>query len=114
MKDIFCPLGLKNFGQRTFKYVAEVYYTLSVETARNHRTVRKYAEVIAQTVTEHLIRAEWRFPIGPFESVSVLEMQFMSYSCAARAPFPFALKARFQNIEGGVVSATVTSLIPKA
>lgn len=94
--------------------IAEGNIALVIEAARDHRAVDKDAEVVAESVAEHLRAHIIRLHIGPIEAVTVFEVQFMADSCAARGPFPLARKARAENVEGTVISAAVVSLVPQA
>ncbi len=113
-EDIFCSLGVENFGKGPVVHVAEGYYALAVEAAGNDTSVDENSEVVAQTVAKDARVALLGILVGPGEAVAVFKVQFISYSRAPTAPRPFVGEAFFQKIESYIVFTLVVTSVPEA
>ena len=85
--EAFCnsPSSLRGeyLGYILLKSISERYFSVGIKAARYDTAVRKYAEVVAKSVTEYVIAHIFRILIGPGESVAPLEMELIADSRAA-------------------------------
>ena len=114
LQHILCPFRLQDRVDIFPENIAQGDDTVAVQTAGNHRSVAKNAEMGLQTVAGKGVALNFGIAVGPFETLVRLDKDLIPDPGATGIGYPIAGDLLPQHLQRKVIFAVVRALVPKA
>ena len=108
-------LTLNDFLKGFFMHISEVDYPVRIKAAGDDRPVTKYAEMVTHSVTKYAVAHILTTFVGPFKTLSPLEVQFVSEAISSRPLAPLIIrKILTLKVEDVDIPPLVIPTVPEA